>query len=210
MSFTGLLIRLKHRHPSIWCLVEWANARVVGIHYGTKLRRSADEALEAKHQDGYRFVLLSSDDAAQLSGFLQAQPRERMRYFNPHAFDERGCKRALANPALRAFGIYSTHEDADDKLVGYFFLRCFANRRSFVGRILDASVDGQGLGRLMNQVLYHTAWEAGFRVMTTVSRHNEMVMRSHRNNPHAKLLRELPNEYLLVEFLPEVGDSDRL
>jgi hypothetical protein len=210
MSVTGLLIRLKHRHPNIWHLVEWGNARVVNILYGAKLRRSADEALEPKHRDGYRVVPLSSDEAAQLSGFLQAQPRERMRYFNPHAFDERGCKRALANPAFRAFGIYATRGDADDKLVGYFFLRCFATRRSFVGRILDASVDGQGLGRLMNQVLYQTAWEAGFRVMTTVSRHNEMVMRSHRNNSHAKLLRELPNEYLLVEFLPEVDNRDRL
>jgi len=210
MSFTGLLIRLKHRHPSIWRLVEWCNARVVGTLYGAKLTRSAAKALEAKYRDGYRFVSLSSDEASKLSGFLQAQPRERVRYFNPHAFDERGCKRALASPAFRAFGIYATREDADDKLVGYFFLRCFANRRSFVGRILDASVDSRGLGRLMNQILYQTAWEAGLRVMTTVSRHNEMVIRSHRNNPHAKLLHRLPNEYLLIEFLPDVDDSDRL
>jgi hypothetical protein len=43
--------------------------------------------------------------------------------------------------------------------------------------------------------------------MTTISRHNKAVIRSHSNNPSAKLIGELANDYLLIEFLPE-GASD--
>jgi hypothetical protein len=53
----------------------------------------------------------------------------------------------------------------------------------------------------MNQILYNTAWRSGFRCLTTVSKNNALVMRSHANNPTFRILKELPNDYLYVEFV---------
>ena len=54
----------------------------------------------------------------------------------------------------------------------------------------------------MNDVMYCTSWRAGFRCHTTISKQNTLVMRSHSNNPHVRILRELPNEFLFIEFTP--------
>lgn len=108
-----------------------------------------------------------------------------------------------ADPAFLMFGAYS-----EQGMVGYFFLRCFWNRKCFVGRLIDEPFEGQGIGRVMNQIMYHTAWWSGFRCMTTVSKHNNAIMRSHERNPHARFRQPLPNDYLLIEFSPDV-DTDK-
>ena len=72
-----------------------------------------------------------------------------------------------------------------------------------MGRLIDESHEGNGIGRVMNQIMYHTAWRSGFRCLTTVSRENDAVMRSHLNNPYARVIQELPGDYLMLEFTPQ-------
>ena len=88
----------------------------------------------------------------------------------------------------------------DNEIAGYFFLRCFWNRKCFVGRLIDESHEGQGIGRVMNSIMYNSAWKSNFRCLSTISKNNFSVMRSHANNKTMKILRELENDYLLVEF----------
>lgn len=87
------------------------------------------------------------------------------------------------------------------RLVGYFFLRCFWNRKCFVGRLIDEPYEGKGIGRVMNHIMYNIGWNAGFRVLSTISKKNHLVMKSHANNPSMVVLKELDNDYLLVEFV---------
>jgi len=53
----------------------------------------------------------------------------------------------------------------------------------------------------MNNIMYNTAWRSGFRCLSTISKNNKLVMRSHANNKALKVLKTLPNDYLLVEFV---------
>jgi len=90
---------------------------------------------------------------------------------------------------------------ANERLIGYFFLRFFANRKCFVGRLIDADSRGKGIGQIMNNIMYETAWRLGFRCLSTISNNNKAVIGAHAKNPAMVVLKELPNEYLLVEFV---------
>ena len=93
-----------------------------------------------------------------------------------------------------------------DRLAGYFFLRFFANRKCFVGRILDREYRGKGIGNEMNRIMYRTAWSMGFRCLSTMSKNNRAVMKAHSRNSTMVVLKELQSEYILVEFVnPETS-----
>jgi hypothetical protein len=100
------------------------------------------------------------------------------------------------NPAFLMMGVFD-----GSRLAGYFFLRCFWNKKCFVGRLVDAPYEGKGLGRAMNGILYPIAWQMGFRCLSTISKNNRDVMRSHAGNPAMRVLKELADDYLLVEFV---------
>ena len=90
---------------------------------------------------------------------------------------------------------------SEDTLVGYFFLRAGINKKCFVGRLIHKDYRSRGIGRKMNQIMYQSAWSAGFRIFATFSPKNKLVMQSHKNNPNMIVLKNLPDNYLLVEFV---------
>ena len=199
---TRLLLYIKHRIPSVWNLIEWLNAALFRLLHGTTL---ADEALRSCnefHLAGYKFRLVRIGDLSALHTMLKRQSEERLRHFRPHGFEFADLRRIYANKSFLMFCVCH-----DEKVVGYFFLRCFWNSRSFVGRLIDEPHERRGIGRVMNNIMYHTAWRSGFRCHTTISKNNEMVMRSHANNPSVKVLGELANGYLFIEFVPQSGES---
>jgi len=195
---TRFLLFVKHRIPWLWVVVEWINARLYRLLHQTGMAHQAERAFAEFGLEGYEFRPLVQSDLEALGHLLQSQAELRLRYFQPHGFDRSSLANMLKNPAFLMFGAFS-----GDKLVGYFFLRCFWNRKCFVGRLIDQSHEGRGVGRVMNQIMYHTAWRSGFRCFTTISRHNNAIVRSHSNNPSARLVGDLAKDYLLVEFLPE-------
>lgn len=197
-----LLLFIKHRLPWLWTLVEWLNAALYAGLHRRRMQRQVQRAFDQFTLEGFTFRPLQREALPQLAALLERQGEARVRYFRPHGFDLNSLQRMWASPAFLMFGVW----DAQGTLVGYFFLRCFWNRRCFVGRLIDRPSEGQGIGRVMNQIMYHSAWWSGFRCMTTISKHNQDIMRSHRNNPHARIMGELGNDYLLVEFMPEAGE----
>lgn len=198
------LLSIKHRLPVLWRLVDWVNARLYGLLHRQRMAVEVARAFADFRLEGFEFAPLVADDLAALEAMLERQGAARLRYFQPHGFDHRSLVRMFSNPAFLMFGAFR-----DEELVGYFFLRCFWNRKCFVGRLIDEPHEGQGVGRVMNQIMYNLAWRSGFRCMTTISRENQFIMRSHLNNPHARVLGSLANEYVLVEFVPEASAEDR-
>ena len=194
---TAFLLYLKHHLPFLWKLMEILNAILFQVRFERTLEIQADECLKAHTIDPYHFRRLLADDAVQLNHFLSLQNEDRLTFFKPHAFDKLTLTQLVRNPSFIMFGTFY-----GETLVGYFFLRCFWNRKCFVGRLIDQAHEGRGIGRTMNAILYNTAWECGFECMTTVSKKNEFVMRSHSNNPAFQIVKELPNDYLLVKFIP--------
>ncbi|MEQ6890037.1 hypothetical protein ABE957_15290 [Halomonas sp. CS7] len=194
---TRVLLFIKHHLPWVWQLVEWLNARLFELLHRRRMQRQTQRAFAEFSLEGFSFRPIRSEELPQLMALLERQGEARLHYFRPHDFTLLSLRRVCANPAFLMFGVWDDH----GTLVGYFFLRCFWNHRCFVGRLIDQPSEGQGIGRVMNQIMYHTAWWSGFRCMTTISKHNHAVMRSHQNNPHARIVGELSNDYLLVEFV---------
>ena len=189
------LLYIKHRMPWLWRLVDWLNTRLYSLLHGSRMRAQRDRAFEQYRLDGFEFRPVTAHDLSELERMLCRQGGKRLKYFQPHGFDNASLARMLANPAFLMFGVFD-----EQRLVGYFFLRCFWNRKCFVGRLIDEPFERRGIGRVMNQIMYHTAWWSGFHCYTTISRRNTAVIRSHRNNPHARFVGELGNDFILVEF----------
>lgn len=196
------LLFIKHRIPWMWLLVDWLNARLYSLLHRRRMAAQCDRALQQFGLDGFEFRPVTVDDLGELESMLCRQGEERLKYFQPHGFDHASLARMLVNPAFLMFGVF--HERA---LVGYFFLRCFWNRKCFVGRLIDEPFERRGIGRVMNQIMYNTAWWSGFRCFTTISRDNHSVMRSHQNNPVARTRGKLANNYVLVEFVEDADPS---
>ncbi len=197
-----LLLFIKHDLPWLWILVDWLNSRLYELLHRKRMSFQVDFAFSSFGLDGFEFRPLVATDLQALEALLVRQGDERLRYFQPHGFDQASLKKMYRNPAFLMFGVF-----AENDVVGYFFLRCFWNRRCFVGRLIDQPCEGQGIGRVMNQIMYQIAWRSDFRCMTTVSKENQQVIRSHRNNPHARIIGELSKGYLWVEFT-EAGEGD--
>ena len=197
-----ILLFIKHRMPWLWIGVDWLNARLYSLLHQKNTAIQVDRAFREFALEGFDFRRLASADLDALHKLLRRQGDERLRYFQPHGFDPDSLKKMLNNPAFLMFGAFR-----NGSLVGYFFLRCFWNRKCFVGRLIDEPYEGQGIGRVMNQIMYHTAWWSGFRCFTSISRNNKWIMRAHAKNPHATFVTELANDYQLVEFLPVTGEN---
>lgn len=192
-----VLIYVEHRYPFLWRIVEGVNGVIFNVLYGKKFRQSAAGACREFSTVRYRARLLTAADLEQLEALIAAQAPDRLTWFHPHGFDRKSLTAELRNPAFLMMGIFDGRV-----MVGYFFLRCFCTRKCFVGRLVDQAHEGKGMGRVMNNIMYHTGWHNGFRVLSTISRNNHRVMRAHAGNQALKVLRELRNDYLLVEFVP--------
>lgn len=144
----------------------------------------------------YTFRRLDPEDATELYELIKSQPAEDLKYFGPHRFELNAIKKQFSNRAFLMMGSYDK-----DKLMGYFFLRFFANKKCFVGRLIDSQYRGKGIGRVMNNIMYETAWRMNFSCLSTISKNNKAVIQAHSKNQAMKVLKELNNDYLLVEFV---------
>ena len=194
---TRALLFIKHRIPWLWGVVDRVNASLYKVLHRQRMSAEAQCAFAEFRLEGFDFRSLLPGDLDALKNLLERQGEERLRFFRPHDFDRSSLGKMCRNPSFLMFGVFR-----GQAIVGYFFLRCFWNRKCFVGRLIDKDYERLGIGRIMNQIMYNIAWRSGFRCMTTISRANALVVRSHRSNPHARVLGPLGDGYILVEFVP--------
>ena len=199
-----ILLFIKHRIPWLWIGIDWLNARLYGILHQKNMAQKAERAFYQFKLAGFEFRPLVKFDLYDLKALLERQKSERLEYFRPHGFDYASLKKMHANPAFLMFGVFT-----GQRMIGYFFLRCFWNWKCFVGRLIDEPYEGKGVGHVMNEIMYNTAWWSGFRCFTSISRDNKWIMRAHAKNPHAKFISDLANGYQLVEFLPLTEDDPK-
>lgn len=193
-----ILLFIKHKLTFLWIGIEKINGILFGILYRKRLNRSASFLLSKPYHPDFQFRILGIEDVAGLNDFLGHMDKENLAYFNPHPFDKGYLFKLQRNPAFLMLGVYEGNE-----MIGYFFLRFFINRSCFVGRIIASSHQGRGIGKIMNTLMYETAWSMGFRCQATISKHNHSVQRAHKKNSHMVIRKQLKNDFLLVEFLPD-------
>ncbi len=193
-----ILFFVKHRLGFIWRIIEYLNGVLFGVLFAKRFGRILDGELKNACTNQYSYHLLSPNDVDALQVFLTQQPEDQTRFFKPHAFDKTTLSRLLHNPSFIMMGIFTQHH----QIVGYFFLRCFVNKKCFIGRIVDANFQRQGLAKSMSNIMYRTAWLNGFQCLTTISKHNRAIFDLHQKEKNIQVLKELPDHYLLVEMLP--------
>jgi GNAT superfamily N-acetyltransferase len=153
--------------------------------------------MKRQQGDSVMYRLIVQSDLPSLQQFLEKQNPVQVKYFNPHSFDLVTLRKIHKNPSFIMMGAFR-----DELIVGYFFLRCFFTRKCFIGRLVDEDYQRQGIARKMSDIMYHTAWNCGFKCMTTMSRNNQAIINLHDREGNTRILKNLPDNYLLVEILP--------
>ena len=90
-----------------------------------------------------------------------------------------------------------------EEIVGYFFLRCFANGKAFKGRMVDYRRRNQGIGKLMGNVLNEVVWALDVKLFTTISPENYSSLASVKAVNDIKILKTLENGYYYIECTPK-------
>ena len=88
-----------------------------------------------------------------------------------------------------------------NRIVGYCFLRCFANGKAFRGKIVDYRYRNRGIAKQMGIVTTQVATVMGLRMFGTISRHNYASKHSSEAVNEIRVIRELPDDYLYIEYL---------
>lgn len=193
---TRILLYIKHNFKFIWRLIDLTNGHIFRLLYSRRINAANEVTLSQYFLEGYKFRRLNKSDLISLFDLFDREKKEYLKYFQPHGFDKTSLIRTFLNRSIIMMGVFE-----DNKLIGYFFLRCFINRKCFVGRYVSEDYRGKGIGLIMNQIMYNTAWKSGFRCLSTISKKNKLVVSAHAHNKNMKLIRELENDYLIVEFV---------
>ncbi len=191
-----ILLYIKHHLSFFWQLIELINAYLFNLLYGRRFKEVIPIVINESSLSGFSFRQLAVQEIPALHALIYKQVSGRLDYFKPHGFDIKSLQKTFKNPSFLMMGVFD-----GPHLVGYFFLRCFWNRKCFVGRLIDQPYEGKGIGRVMNSIMYNIGWRSGFRVLSTISKNNHLVMKSHANNPLMVILKELDNDFLFVEFV---------
>lgn len=188
---------LKRRFPALFSLLESAARVVVVLRFGRRLSKAEQVATLDGTVDGRPATIriLGSEDVEVLHAFLAAQPPAHVQYFQPHRFDRQGLSKVLGSRAFLNYGLF-----VERQIVGYALLKISPTGSAFVGLLVHPDFAGLGLGKFIVAYLYWQASLANLRTRSTISRANPASLRSHQAAADFKVIAELPNDYIMIEF----------
>lgn len=188
-----LLKHVKRRLPFVWQIIEFCNGIAVTLFYGDKIHKVTNTFLPIGETLIYRGLTLN--DLPALEKMLLTQPKGFDLYFKPHNFNEKTLKKLLNNPAFLMLGAFE-----GEKIIGYFFIRFFANHTAFRGKMVDKKYQGKGIAKEMGRIMTEIALGADFRLFATISKLNYGSMMSSAAVNNIKIIRELPDNYVHIEY----------
>lgn len=191
-----ILLKIKHSFPFIWNFIEWFNGFLFKILFSKSLNKLSKNTFSEIQHDVFNFREIGLIDLEGLVDFFKDQTKEDLEYFKPHKFDKKTLNKLLRNPSFLMMGAF-----VENKIVGYFFLRFFVNKNAFIGRIVGRDYRRKGMAKVMSKLLYTITWNLGFRCLTTISKSNTAIVDLHKLENSIKILKELPNDYMMVEIL---------
>lgn len=191
----NILLFIKKHFRFAWFVIEWGNGLLFRVLFKPHREKILRSVLSEIPSSEIAFRKLEDSDMCDLHRLIYSQDKSDLEYFKPHGFGIRSLRIQNRKPAFLMMGAFF-----QDRMVGYFFLRFFADRKCFVGRLVDNDYRGKGIGKFMNYIMYELAWRMQFQCLSTISRHNSAVMLAHSKNSAMIVRKELQNDYLLVEF----------
>ncbi len=190
-----LLVYIKHHLGFVWHWIECLNSFLFTFLYGKKLNETIEQLI-SNNKSQYSFKWLQRAELGQLADFFSKQPASAFEFFKPHAFDQESLKKKNKDHSFIMIGVFD-----GDKLIGYCFLRCFFNKQCFRGKIVDPAYQGRGIAKQMGIFITQLCQNLGFRLFATISKKNVKSIASSKAVNTVKVLKELPDDYLYVEYL---------
>ena len=187
---------LRDKFGFLWNIIEWCNALVFALTHRAALKKIPEILQE--FSDKFTLRLAEPTDAPPLAAFFAEQPEEAFKFFKPHAFDEKTLSKIIRNRAFLTFLVLD-----GEKIVGYFFLRCFVNGKSFRGKIVDYRYRGKGIAKLQGLAATKIASALKMRVFGTISPENYASLASSKAVNETRIVKTLDNGYYYIEYLPK-------
>lgn len=200
MSLYGIAHQLQEKMPWIWDMVECGNATVFFIQHHRGLERMLP--LLEKYDDRFKVREVEQKDVEKLTVFFSEQPEEAYTFFKPHGFDTESLSKLVKRKSFLMFKVIDGEE-----IVGYFFLRCFANGNAFKGRMVDYRRRNQGIAKLMGNVINDVVLTLNLRLYTTISPDNYASLASTKAVNDIKIVKTLENGYYYIECTPKKDDK---
>lgn len=191
---------LRDRFGFLWNIIEWGNAFVFALTHKSALQKIP--GILQKCSGRFTLRVAAPADAALLAAFFAGQPEEAFKFFKPHAFDEKTLLKIIKNRAFLTFLVLD-----GEKIVGYFFLRCFVNGKSFKGYIVGDAYKGQGIAKLEGLAMNKVNEMLGLRMFGSISPENPASMAVAKAVNEVKILETLENGDFYVEFLPKAANA---
>lgn len=187
---------LRDRFGFLWNMIEWGNALVFALIHRSSLRQIPKILQECSGQ--YTLRMADVADAEALANFFAEQPEEAFEFFRPHGFDKKSLTKIIRNKAFLTFLFLD-----NEKIVGYFFLRCFVNGKSFRGRIVDYRWRNKGIAKLMGITMNKIIALLKVRLFGSISPDNYASLASTKAVNDIRIIKTLDNGYYYVEYLPK-------
>ncbi|MCG5497805.1 GNAT family N-acetyltransferase [Ectothiorhodospira variabilis] len=198
---------IKQRFPIIFRGIEALARAITGVRFSCgRSRALAVARLEGAVGDQAAFMRpLGADDVECLGRFLARMPESHLCFFHPHGFEPADLERVLRSSAFMTYGLF-----VEDELVAYALLKLSPTGSAFIGLLVEPGHTGRGLGRFLVGFLYWQASMAGLRARSTISRHNAASLKSHEAVTQYRVVGDLPNDYLMIEFPPGSLEAPKL
>ncbi|MDL2264895.1 GNAT family N-acetyltransferase [Parabacteroides sp. OttesenSCG-928-G21] len=166
------------------------------MFYESRIKNSISKVLKSIPESTFSFRTIEKTDIDRLYTFFQQQEKSAFDYFKPHSFDKNTLEKLLKSHSFFMFGVFNM----ENQIVGYFFLRCFINRKAFRGKIVDKAYQGQGLAKKMGYILSDICWKSNFRLFATISKNNTASISSSKAVNQIQVVKELPDNYIYIEY----------
>lgn len=191
------LLYIKHNFSFLWKLIESFNILFLDLFFQKRIDRVTQKFEKPyKVDDEFYIKKLNPTDLEVLENFINQLDQKSFQYFKPHGMTKEELSKVLKQSSMLKFGYFNK----DDKLIGYFILRLFMNKKAFIGRIVDTNYRGKGIAKNMAKVLYCIAKELNFRIYSTISKKNIASLNSHKNVNDFIIEKELNNGFYLIRF----------
>ncbi|MBR4793322.1 MAG: transcriptional regulator [Bacteroidaceae bacterium] len=191
---------IKEHFSFIWDMIEWGNSVVFGLQH--KKAMKIIPSILSKCSERFTVSEVQLSDVEKLVVFFSEQPEEAYTFFKPHGFDAKSLAKLVKRTSFLMYKVTDGEE-----IVGYFFLRCFANGNAFKGRMVDYRRRNQGIAKQMGNVINAIVLELGLKLFTTISPENYSSLASTKAVNDIRIVRTLENGYYYIECTPKKKDN---
>lgn len=187
---------IKDRFSFLWNFIEWGNAVAFSLKYGKRLEH-LDEVVNKGVSEPYEIKVARKCDIPELLAFFSRQPKNAFRFFNPHGFDERSIRTIVSRKSFLTF-ILIEHGATGDEILGYAFMRSFANGSSYRGYMVDTEHRGRGLAKLLGLGMNRVGDALNLKMYKSISPENPASMKVTQKVCDTEILKTLENgDYLI-------------